>query len=636
MRRQLAIMGLIALAVLGAAPAANAAQPSAPSRVTAIGGVDDFTFDSFDGDYTIGRDGDGQSTLHVVETLVAVFPSYDQNRGIIRALVTGYDGHTTHLHVNSVTDQNGQKRDFSIGSDGDFTDVTIAVPEGQYVHGTQIYVIDYTQDNVTKFFSDTNDDEFYWDINGTGWAQPFGRVAATVHVDPAIQSALSGHNACYFGYSGETNPCELGSSGGTLSATVNDVGAYQNMTLAIGFAPHTFAAPKFNLLDFVPLTFLIGAVLLLAGVVLAFLLRFVFWRPRSGDPIVAQYEPPTGISVLLAADLIGKTSKGMAASIVDLAVRKKLRIVERSPAGGDTTFGVQQLDQSDLLQDEHGVMDALFMFGFSSFGAFSRLTAGGMTLPPGLQIIGMPQQQTADPTPSDVRWLVKRDTLLGSQVRGLQRQVEGEALAMGLTRSRPRFALGAVLLLSIVGVALIFATTFTGPDNGAGVAYGVVGVNAGIWITLGAAALVGGMRPLTKAGSKVWDQLQGLKLYIQLAEADRLQMLQSVSGAERITTSDHTQIVKIYERLLPYAVLFGLEKQWAGTLAQYYGDATPDWYDGTFTSFTGAAFATSLASLSSSVSSSSYSGSSGSSSSGGSGGGGSSGGGGGGGGGGGI
>ena len=88
--------------------------------------------------------------LHTNETLVAVFPDYNQNRGIIRSIPTQYDGHSTHITVKSVTDGDGKPRSFSMGTDGDFTTITIAVPEGQYVHGRQSYVIDYTQTDVTS------------------------------------------------------------------------------------------------------------------------------------------------------------------------------------------------------------------------------------------------------------------------------------------------------------------------------------------------------------------------------------------------------------------------------------------------------------------------------------------------------
>ncbi|HOW01196.1 MAG TPA: DUF2207 domain-containing protein, partial [Rhodoglobus sp.] len=132
------------------------------------------------------------------------------------------------------------------------------------------------------------------------------------------------------------------------------------------------------------------------------------------------------------------------------------------------------------------------------------------------------------------------------------------------------------------------------------------------------------------------DHLKGLELYIRLAEADRLKMLQSPTGAEReaISTSDPRQIIDVYEKLLPYAVLFSLEKQWAQELGKYYTEQSPDWYSGTG-AFNAAVFASSISSMSTTAASS-YSGSSSSSSSGGSGGGGSSGGGGGGGGGGGV
>jgi hypothetical protein len=48
---------------------------SADRALTAVSGdVDDFTFDSFDADYTLTRADDGTSRLEVVETIVAVFP----------------------------------------------------------------------------------------------------------------------------------------------------------------------------------------------------------------------------------------------------------------------------------------------------------------------------------------------------------------------------------------------------------------------------------------------------------------------------------------------------------------------------------------------------------------------------------
>ena len=67
-------------------------------------------------------------------------------------------------------------------------------------------------------------------------------------------------------------------------------------------------------------------------------------------------------------------------------------------------------------------------------------------------------------------------------------------------------------------------------------------------------------------------------------------MLQSPDGAEKtsIDPTDKKQLVKLYESLLPYAVLFGLEKQWAQEFAKLY-EQPPDWYGGS-AAFNAAAF----------------------------------------------
>lgn len=69
----------------------------------------------------------------------------------------------------------------------------------------------------------------------------------------------------------------------------------------------------------------------------------------------------------------------------------------------------------------------------------------------------------------------------------------------------------------------------------------------------------------TQKGLEASLYLSGLKKYIKMAEADRLKFLQSVDGAD----TSREGIVKLYEKLLPYAELFGLEKSWAKELQKY-------------------------------------------------------------------
>jgi len=621
-----------ALALLGGPAAGAAAAPASapvPPPVAAIGAhgdPSDFTFDSFDAAYELGRTAARVSTLKVTETLVAEFPETDQNHGILRDLPTAYAGHPVHLAVASVTDGAGRSRDYETTriSQGEesFLELKIGDPGGidRYVHGRQTFRIVYTADDVTRYFADTKDDEFYWDTNGTGWEQPFGTVSARVVLSDGLASALNGSAACYQGPAGSTAPCTIAGDGASgFTASAKDLGPGENMTVAIGFARGTFVPAPFSIFDYLPLGAMIGIGALLASLVLALVVRAVVARPRTGDPIIAQYEPPTGVSAMLAANIVGATRRGMAASIVDLAVRRKLRLVERQTEGWirGQAYGVQQLDDTGLLPDEQRVSDALFG-GSAAF------------LPPGIQLAGSPQP--AEPAPG-VRWLEKNDTTLGLAVRGVVTQVDAEARASGLRRGRPIGLLLICLALGLVG--LIGFLLAAGSDSDVGSTVGIFGLIVGVLVEVVVIGLIARTKPLTIAGSKLWDHLEGLKLYIRLAEADRLRMLQSVTGAERIDTADGAQIVKVYERLLPYAVLFGLENEWAAELSKYYGATPPDWYDGDLGTFTAVGFASSLGSFTTSTASS-LSGSSSSSSSGGSGGGGSSGGGGGGGGGGGF
>ena len=127
-------------------------------------GVNDFRITQFEADYYLGKDKDGRSTLRTVEKITADFPQTDQNHGIERALPKEYDGHSTQLSVESVTDETGVRRPFTTVTSNK-NEVLRIGDKDTYAHGKTTYVITYTQRDVTKQFN--GKDEFYWDINGT-------------------------------------------------------------------------------------------------------------------------------------------------------------------------------------------------------------------------------------------------------------------------------------------------------------------------------------------------------------------------------------------------------------------------------------------------------------------------------------
>lgn len=75
----------------------------------------------------------------------------------------------------------------------------------------------------------------------------------------------------------------------------------------------------------------------------------------------------------------------------------------------------------------------------------------------------------------------------------------------------------------------------------------------------------------TPVAFPIVDHLWGIRDYIALAEKDRIAFLQSPSGALlRADAAGSTQALILNEKLLPYAILFGLEKQWIRELDLTY------------------------------------------------------------------
>lgn len=582
------------MTVLAAAILLGAAAPASAS-------VNDFSFTSFDGQYSLDRDSGGRSELSVVETLVAVFPSTDQNHGIRRELVDSYDGHPTDLSVTSVTDENGTPRSFTTETNGGFLDVTIR--DDSFVHGTQTYVIRYTQHNVTRFFADTKSDEFYWDTNGTGWAQPFGTVTATVHLVPSLVSKLTGKADAASGLEGANGPAKVARTddGYTFSATA--LAAGENLSFAIGFERGTFTARDSSFFAAPwPLLALLGALAVAAAAVGAFVLRATALRDAPGRGIIIpEYLPPRDVPLLLSSIIGRKTAKATSAQILDLAVTGRLRVLEVEGSGFSRKpgYALEYVTDDGTNADEAEFLHALFGFEL---------------------------------TPGEQRTLKKPDQRAIKRITALVKRVKTDATVAGYRRALPAGRIFGIAVAALVGAfaavvfgALSIGDAVGGPAPGVFIGIGCLGV---VVVTIALSHV-----PLERRGTELLEYLKGLEMYISLAEEDRLRYLQSPQGAERVPvkTDDKSQVVKLNERLLPYAVLFGNEKKWAQELGRYYEELgeQPSWYAGRG-AFNAAFFASSIGSVSVSASSA-YS-----ASGGGSGGGAASGGGGGGGGGGGV
>ncbi|KQP70121.1 hypothetical protein ASF40_09855 [Microbacterium sp. Leaf288] len=555
-------------------------------------GVDDFSFESLDVEYQLGRAEDGTSTLTVVETFVALFPEFDQNRGMRRAIPDSYLGAPLHPELVSITDETGAPRAEETESEDGYYSMTSRADD--FVHGRQTYVFTYTLQNVTHHFADTGVDEFYWNVNGVEWRQPFGRITARVTMPDDLEAARTGAQACYVGSQGSTQTCAIEDADGMIAASAENVQPYQTMTIAIGFAPDTFTEFDPNYLAS-PWGWLQSGVAVLGlgtALVLAAVTRRRHLRDEPGRPvIIAEYTPPRGIDALESAVLLSRTTKAIPAEVLEQAVVGSIRIEEGPPKWfGGTKLKAVLVDPS--LADGDGRM-----------------------LLPGLFPQGLPGEEFE---------FGRSDTRFSTTAQKVLKAASAELSSRGLRRKVPLGARAWPVVIAILSAVLVLLF-------GIGALAGYVTAWVPILLIIGSVLvvlLVAGMvsrKPLTAAGAETRDHLLGLKEFIEWAEADRIRMLQSPQGAERVRVdvSDPRMKLKLYEKLLPYAVVFGQEKKWAEELAVLYGSGnSPGWYSGS-TGFNAAAFSAGISNLSTSASSSSTSGgSSGGGSAGGGGGGG--------------
>jgi uncharacterized membrane protein YgcG len=556
-KRIIALAGLLLIPVLVVLPAASAgASPLFRSDTS------DFVFESFDADYTLSRDAAGLSEMRVVETLVAIFPSFDQNRGILRTIPRYYGQTPLYLGDFTVTDENGspvpfEQSDVDTSPEGsnayEYRAVELALGTDAFVHGRTTYVISYTTHNVIRHFDDSAGDELYWDVNGTEWAQPFGRVSVNVHVDDSLVSALTGATSCYAGYYGADEPCEVQDGGpGEFSASVTDLGGYSNMTVALGFDGGTFAQPKLPQDSWVitkaPLWLLYAALCLL---LVAFAVRYLFWRDSRGRGIiVAQYTVPADRDLLEAGDLVERESTAMAAQFVDLAVQGYVQVVDLHPGGAD--FGDKDRFALDFLSKD---------------GA----TAAELTI---LKILfddlDLPGQRVQ---------LATLSTSVGAALYGQRAKARRDSIK-NERRARPAGRIDTWLrrvgfLIGAGYVAILVWALFSDVDFGPMIGFAIVS----IVVLIIASGVLSKPYLLTGAGAEARDYLLGMREYLTIAEEDRLRVLQSPQGADRAVTSDRRAIVELHEKLLPYAVLWGVEKQWSRQLEVDYSaiGENPSW-----------------------------------------------------------
>ncbi len=610
----------------------------------------------FRSDVVVGTDG----ALTVTETIRVVAMGEEIKRGIIRDFPTRYTGRQGQsvnvgfklLEVR----RDGAAERYKTEPYSNGVRIYIGDKDVFIRHGEHVYTLVYRATRQLGFFDDY--DELYWNVTGSDWTFEIesARVSVTL---PGGAEVVSW--AAYTGRPGERGQdftTAYEPSGAAIAVeTSRALAPGEGFTIAVAFPKGFVAAPTasdevaFVLSD--NAAFAVG----LAGFVALLAYFLAVWAKVGRDPeggtIVPEYDPPDGFSPAAARYVaeMGYDSKSFTAAVVNLAVKGYLGIEEQE----EGEFTLRKTGNSPNLSPGEAALAR-------------KLFPGGVTE----TVLEQSNHKRLTKAQKALRKSLKDDFEKIYFIRNLGYFVPGlvvtlvVAALMALLGPDPAAAGFMTVWLSIwslgcYGLALKIVTTW----RTAGLTGSLLQAGGAVYITLFALPFFGGLlfglwflaqslslpatfvlcaillmdigfydllKAPTRLGRQVMDRIAGFKLYLSVAEQDRMNFH---NPPERTP--------ELFEKFLPYALALGIEQAWseqfAGVLAaaaQAPGGAgsgyRPRWYSGRgfhqhgvsgFASSLGSSFSGAIAASSTAPGSSSGSGGGGSSGGGGGGGGGS-------------
>lgn len=527
------------------------------AKTTAVG-VNDFVINNFNAGYLLTNEIAG-GKLITTEEIDLTYSA--QNHGILRAIPIDYKGWNTKIKVKLI-ERDGAKEPYTTYQENGNLVLKIG-DKDKTITGNHTYKIVYEQRHVVNF--DGEKPEFYWDVNGTEWSQPFKEVNATLEVP---KDAIADTDPkCFTGSfrSSDQNCVFQKKDNQVMFATTKPLSAGGNMSIALELEPGIFKEPgpadllKDNLISFIGF----------AAGILASIGVFILWlrkgRDHSGKGvIIPEYKPPKDITPgefgLLADYRVD--SRDITATLIDLAVRGYTKIHEENKKIifiNNRKYKLELInpDFTKLKTHEKKLLNAIFVS-----------KAKGEII--NVDKISKVSMSTAV---QEIRDSLQKDL---TEKYGY---FEKDAKKLGT-------------IMIVAGSVLFFGSFFL-------LAY--PGVTLG-GIVLGVSLMLFGkiMPRRSHAGVEVYEKIQGLKMYMNTAEKERLKMMQSVDRPY----AEPSKTVDLFEKLLPFAIAVGVEKTWT---KQFEGvlKESPEWYGGSnFTTFNTAVFASSLSGVNSSFGSS--------------------------------
>ncbi|KND49222.1 MAG: putative membrane protein precursor [Parcubacteria bacterium C7867-008] len=446
-----------------------------------------------------------------------------------------------------VTDEQGKPYTFTQEHEGDNIRIRIGDPD-ILIRGVHTYHIEYIAHNAIGHFDDR--DELYWNAVGTGWAVPVLNAVSTVVIPGSfVEGQL--YTASYCGYEGSNDPCseppysyDPSSNQTVFTFARDELGPYQGMTIATGFPLGIVTLPTTK--DIIYYYVLHYWYVPLIGIPATIFVLWFFWE------IIIKI---IALIKLLTRELIASIKESFAIQQYD-----RTHVVVAEYDAGDITPLESGLLSKGIVADSYlsaeliwlaiqGYIRIEYNDGDYRF-ARTQKTSDGLSLYNSILLAGIADRTTSS-LKDEFYTTAKRAKELVTESLVERRYMETVVDMSQMLRSSFQHI---VIIIVVAAVLLLVANIF--------------GAILGIIIMVALDLIHFGLPHLTQMGIELRRRLQGLKLYISVAEVERIKFHNAPAKSP-----------ELFEKLLPYAMVFGLEKEWA---AQFEGIYTqpPAWYTG--------------------------------------------------------
>ncbi|MGH7559720.1 MAG: DUF2207 domain-containing protein [Gemmatimonadales bacterium] len=496
--------------------------------------------------------------IDVTETITARFTG--QWNGIYRAIPVEYRtpqgfNWTLGLDLTSATDENGRELRTDSSREGHYEKFRIWVPGA--LDATRTIVLRYRASNGLRFFEDH--DELYWNVTGDEWEVPIEAASATIE----LPSAASGVRAIAYNgpYGSTARDATVEVEGTTIRVTMpKRLEFREGLTAVVGWDKGLVAEPTSTqraagfLRSNWPLVIPIPV----------FFLAWTLWRRRGRDPrrrpVAVRYEPPESLTPAEAGTLMDHSAdmRDITATMVDLAVRGFIRIEETEEKKlfgliSDRDYRVRRVqppaEWDRLAPHERKLLEGIF-----------------------------------EENPTSVELSELEDEFY-THLDGIRDGIFDRLTGKGLYHARPdkvreRWMIAGVALgiLIAAGGGALFAARFSLTP--------VPFVVAGILTAVILLAFGSQMPARSERGTRTLEHVLGFEEFLRRVESEHF--------AHVVKTPE------LFDKYLPFAMAFGVEKKWARAFADIYTQS-PAWYAGTgpVTSFNPGHFSSRLADFSS-------------------------------------